>query len=264
MYDFNLIRPASVEEASRAFAKAEDGQFMAGGQTIIPVLKQRLAMPSDLIDLARIGSLKGITINSDSVVIGAMSSHADVAGSSQVREVIPALSDLAGMIGDPHVRNRGTIGGSVANNDPAADYPAALVGLGAIVKTDRRDISADDFFKDFFETALEEDELVTAVEFPIPDQAAYIKFPNPASRYAIVGVFVSKTGASVRLAVTGAGPSVFRVPEMEVALATNFNSDILDGMSIDRDDFNNDIHASAEYRAHLVVVMAKRAVAKAN
>ena len=139
-----------------------------------------------------------------------------------------------------------------------------MVGLGAIVKTDRRDISADDFFKDFFETALEEDELVTAVEFPIPDQAAYIKFPNPASRYAIVDVFVSKTGASVRLAVTGAGPSVFRVPEMEVALATNFNPDILDGMSIDRDDFNNDIHASTEYRAHLVVVMAKRAVAKAN
>ncbi len=264
MHDFNLIRPASVEEAGRAFAQAEDGQFMAGGQTIIPVLKQRLAMPSDLIDLAEIDALRGITINKDRVLIGAMSSHAEVAKSRELREVIPALSELAEGIGDPHVRNRGTIGGSIANNDPAADYPAGLVGLGAIIKTDRRDINADDFFKDFFETALEEDELVIAVDFPVPDRAAYVKFPNPASRYAIVGVFVSKTRDSVRLAVTGAGPSVFRVPEMEVALATDFNSDVLDGMSTDCDNFNNDIHASAEYRAHLIAVMAKRAVAKAN
>ena len=263
MHDFNFLRPTSVADAVSVISKVEDGQFLAGGQTVIPVLKQRLAMPTDLIDLAKVEGLKNIHLDSDGVVIGAMTTHAWVARSSELAQVIPALSELAGMIGDPHVRNRGTIGGSIANNDPAADYPAALVSLGAKVKTDRREISADEFFKDLFETVLEDDELITAVHFPLPDRAAYMKFPNPASRYAIVGVFVSQLGQNVRVAVTGAGPCVFRVMEMEAALADHFSPEVIDGMTISDSDLNSDIHASAEYRAHLVGVMAKRAVAKA-
>ncbi len=264
MHNFNFIRPTSVVEAVNAIAKAEDGQFMAGGQTVVPVLKQRLAMPTDLIDLVKIDGLKGISLNNVDVAIGAMTTHAEVARSNEVAKRIPALSELAGMIGDPHVRNRGTIGGSIANNDPAADYPAALVGLGATVITDRRKILADEFFKDLFETALEDDELITAVHFPIPERAAYMKFPNPASRYAIVGVFLSQIGRDVRVAVTGAGPCVFRIEEMESALAADFSPEVIDGMTISADDLNSDIHASAEYRAHLVSVMVRRAVAKAG
>ena len=264
MYEFNFTRPATVAAALSAVSEAEDGQFMAGGQTLIPVLKQRLAMPSDVVELARIDDLRGISVDAGTVSVGAMTPHAEVAKSDAVKEAIPALADLAGMIGDPHVRNRGTIGGSIANNDPAADYPGAVVGLGATVVTDRREIVGDDFFTDLFETALEEGELVTAVRFPVPDQAAYMKFPNPASRYAIVGAFVSRTGAEVRVAITGAGPCVFRVPEMEAALAADFTADAVAGIEIGGDDFNSDIHASAEYRAHLVTIMAKRAVAKAG
>ena len=263
MYDFNFTRPTSVAEAIRAISASEDGQFIAGGQTIIPVLKQRLAMPTDLIDLAKIDGLSNIYRDDDGFVIGAMTPHVKVARSNALLKAIPALSELAGMIGDPHVRNRGTIGGSIANNDPAADYPAALVGLGATVKTNQREIVADEFFRDLFETALEGDELITAVHFPVPDKAAYMKFPNPASRYAIVGVFVSQTGQNVRVSVTGAGPCVFRVLEMESALAARFSPEVIDGMKISDSDLNSDIHASAEYRAHLVAVMAKRAVAKA-
>jgi len=264
MHDFNFIRPASIAEATAAVTEADDGQFMAGGQTIIPVLKQRLAMPSDLVDLAAIDALKGITLADGIVSVGATTPHADVAGSSHVAGAIPALADLAGMIGDPHVRNRGTIGGSIANNDPAADYPAAVLGLGATVHTDRRAIAGDAFFTDLFETALEEGELITRVDFPVPDAAAYMKFPNPASRYAIVGVFVSRTGADVRVAVTGAGPCVFRATEMEAALADDFSEAALADAIVAGEDFNNDIHASAEYRAHLVGVMARRAVTKAG
>jgi len=264
MHDFNFIRPRSVAEALNAVADADDGQFMAGGQTIIPVLKQRLAMPSDLVELSQIDELTGIVVDGGSVTIGAMTPHAQVAGSADVAGAIPALADLAGMIGDPHVRNRGTLGGSIANNDPAADYPAAVLGLGATVQTDRRTIAGDDFFTDLFETALAEGELITRVSFPVPDAAAYMKFPNPASRYAIVGVFVSRTGSDVRVAVTGAGPCAFRVAGMEAALAGNFTPDAIAGIAVSGDDFNNDIHASAEYRAHLVGVMASRAVAKAG
>ena len=264
MYEFNFIRPASVADALAAIADADDGQFMAGGQTMIPVLKQRLAMPSDVVELAKIDDLKGIVVDGDTVTIGAMTPHTEVHNSLDVADAIPALADLAGMIGDPHVRNRGTIGGSVANNDPAADYPAAVVGLGATVVTDRREIAGDDFFLDLFETALAEGELVTAVRFPVPDKAAYMKFPNPASRYAIVGVFVSQSGGDVRVAVTGAGPCVFRAVAMEAALASDFSADAVAGIFVSGDDFNNDIHASAEYRVHLVTVMAKRAVAKAG
>ncbi len=264
MYEFNFNRPASIADALAAVAVADDGQFMAGGQTMIPVLKQRLAMPSDVVELAKIDVLKGIAVDGGIVTIGAMTPHAAVHNSVSVAGAIPALADLAGMIGDPHVRNRGTIGGSVANNDPAADYPAAVVGLGATIVTDRREIAGDDFFLDLFETALVEGELITAVRFPVPHKAAYMKFPNPASRYAIVGVFVSQSGGEVRVAVTGAGPCVFRAVEMEKALAANFSADAVADISVSSDDFNNDIHASAEYRTHLVTVMAKRAVAKAG
>jgi len=264
MYEFNFNRPASVADALAAVADADDGQFMAGGQTMIPVLKQRLAMPSDVVELAKIDDLKGIAVDGGTVTIGAMMTHSEVHNSSDVASAIPALADLAGMIGDPHVRNRGTIGGSVANNDPAADYPAAVVGLGATVVTDRREMAGDDFFVDLFETALAEGELITAVRFPVPDKAAYMKFPNPASRYAIVGVFVSQSGSDVRVAVTGAGPCVFRAVAMETALASDFSADAVAGIFVSGDDFNNDIHASAEYRVHLVTVMAKRAVAKAG
>ena len=264
MYNFNYQRPGSLDDAIKALGAAEDGKLVAGGMTLLPTMKQRLAQPSDLIDLNGIGDMDGISRDGDSVVIGAMTRHADVAASDVVRGAIPALADLAEGIGDPQVRNRGTIGGSVANADPAADYPAGLVGLGATVHTNRRTIAADDFFTGLFETALDDDEVITAVSFPVPGKAAYMKFPNPASRYAIVGVFVSQGGDGVRVAVTGAGGSVFRVAEMEQALTSNFAADAVTGISIPDAELNADIHASAEYRAHLVTVMAKRAVEKAN
>jgi aerobic carbon-monoxide dehydrogenase medium subunit len=264
MYNFNYHRPSSLADAAKAIQAASDGKLVAGGMTLIPTLKQRLAKPSDLVDLARIGELKGIKKDGNTIVVGAMTKHVEVATSETVRSAIPGLAALAEHIGDPAVRNRGTIGGSIANNDPAADYPAALMALGATVITNKRKIPADDFFKGMFETALDAGEIITAVQFPIPEKAAYSKFPNPASRYAIVGVFVAKTGAGVRVAVTGAGPSVFRQKEMEAALAKSFTPDAVANIKVPAAGLNGDIHASPEYRAHLVTVMAKRAVAAAK
>jgi carbon-monoxide dehydrogenase medium subunit len=261
MYDFTYQKPASLADAAKAIAAAEDGKLMAGGMTLIPTLKQRLARPSDVIDLGKITELAGIKKEGSAIVIGAMTRHADVAHSDVVKSAIPALADLADGIGDPQVRNRGTLGGSIANNDPAADYPGAVVALGATVHTNKRKIAGDDFFTGMFETALEPNEIVTAVSFPPADKAAYAKFPNPASRYAIVGVFVAKTGSGVRVAVTGAGPCVFRVPEMEQALAKSFSADAIKNIKVPASNLNSDIHASSEYRAHLINVMARRAVA---
>jgi aerobic carbon-monoxide dehydrogenase medium subunit len=261
MYEFNYHKPANLDEIANLLTANEDAKLVAGGMTLIPTLKQRLAKPSDLVDLAAITPLRGITDAGEAVVIGAMTRHAEVNRSPVVKAGIPALAAMAGMIGDPAVRNRGTIGGSIANNDPAADYPAALVALAATVHTTKREIPADNFFSGMFETALDPAEIVTAVRFPKCQTANYQKFRNPASRYAIVGVFVARRPDGVRVAVTGAGPCVFRVPEMEVALAQNFTPEAIKDIAIPDEGLNSDIHASAEYRAHLVGVMARRAVA---
>ena len=263
MYEFNYHRPGTLEAAAAALAAAADGQLLAGGQTLIPTLKQRLASPSDIIDLGSIAGLDDVRREGDAVVVGAMTRHADVASSPEVTEAIPALAALADAIGDPQVRNCGTIGGSIANADPAADYPAAVLGLGASVRTDRRTIAGDDFFTGLFETALEDGEIIVSVSFPVPRRAAYAKFPNPASRYAIVGVMAAETRTGVRIAVTGAADHAFRATSMETALAGSFSADALAGVSISADGLNEDIHASADYRAHLVGVMARRAVAAA-
>jgi carbon-monoxide dehydrogenase medium subunit len=263
MYDFTHHRPASVNAAASALTGASDGKLMAGGMTLIPTMKQRLASPSDVVDLGAIKELKGIREDGGKLVIGAMTTHATVARDKTVKAKIPALAHLAEGIGDPQVRNRGTIGGSIANNDPAADYPAGLVGLGATVHTNKRQIAADDFFTGMFETALAEDEIITAVAFPVPERAGYMKFGNPASRYAIVGVMVSKGPAGVRVAVTGAGPCVFRLADAEQALGGTFSPDAVGNVKVSPDGLNSDLHASADYRAHLVSVMLKRAVAKA-
>jgi aerobic carbon-monoxide dehydrogenase medium subunit len=262
MYEFDYVRATSLDDAAGKLGDA-DAKLVAGGMTLLPTLKLRLAKPSQLIDLGAIAALKGITEEGDAVVIGAMTRHADVNRSAVVKRAIPALAAMAGMIGDPAVRNRGTIGGSIANNDPAADYPAAVVALNATVRTNKREIAADQFFTGLFETALGEGEIVTAVRFPKVAQANYQKFRNPASRYAIVGVFVARTPAGVRVAVSGAGACVFRVPAMEAALAGSFTPDAIKDITIPDTDLNSDIHASAEYRAHLVNVMARRAVAAA-
>ena len=264
MYDFSYHRPASLEDATALLGKAEDGVLMAGGQTLIPTLKQRLAQPSDVIDLRDIEGLDGITALGKTVEVGAMARHGAVAASVDVQRAIPALAQLAGIIGDPQVRNQGTIGGSLATNDPAADYPAAVLALNATVHTDQRTIAADEFFTGLFETALDEDEIITKVSFPLAERAGYAKFPNPASRYAIVGVMVADLGNSVRVAVTGAGACVFRIRDMETALSREFSPDAVAEISVAEDGLNEDIHASAEYRAHLVTVMAKRAVAAAD
>jgi len=261
MYEFNYHKPSSLDEVANLLSANEEAKIVAGGMTLIPTLKLRLAKPSDLVDLASITSLRGITDAGDAIVIGAMTRHAEVERSPVVKQGIPALAALAHMIGDPAVRNRGTIGGSISNNDPAADYPAALVALGATVHTTEHEIAADSFFTGIFETALEPGEIVTSVRFPKAQAGCYQKFKNPASRYAIVGVFVARTGGGVRVAVTGAGPVVFRVPEMEAALARSFTPDAIKDITIPQDGLNSDIHASAEYRAHLVGVMARRAVA---
>ena len=260
MYEFEYHRPTSLDDAAKMLGN-EDAKLVAGGMTLIPTLKQRLAKPSDLVDLGALSQLKGITEEGDAVVIGAMTRHADVNRSPIVQRGIPALAAMAGMIGDPAVRNRGTIGGSIANNDPAADYPAAVVALNATVRTNKREIAADNFFTGLFETALEEGEIVTAVKFPKVASANYQKFRNPASRYAIVGVFVARSPAGIRVAVTGAGPCVFRQTAMEQALARSFTADAIKDIKQPQDGLNSDIHASAEYRAHLVGVMARRAVA---
>ena len=264
MYEFKYQRPTSLDEALKAFAAAEDGKYLAGGMTLIATMKQRLAQPSDLIDIGAIADLAGVRRDGDNLVIGATTRHGEVASSGEVRSAIPALAALADGIGDPQVRNRGTLGGSIANADPAADYPAAVVALGATVHTNTRSIAGDDFFTGLFETRLEEEEIITAVSFPVPDKAAYVKFPNPASRYAVVGVMVASGSDRVRVAVTGAGSCVFRVAAMEEALAEEFMPRAVEDIRIPEDELNADIHASAEYRAHLVTVMAKRAVAAAN
>ena len=260
MYDFNFQSASSLDDAAAKLSAAEDGTIMAGGQTLIPVLKQRLAKPSDVISLAGAG-LSGITNNGDSVTIGAMTTHAAVAASSDVSAVLRAVAEG---IGDAQVRNRGTLGGSLANNDPAADYPAAALGLGATITTNQRDIAADDFFTGMFETALNDGEIIKSVTFPNATKAAYAKFPNPASRYALVGVFVAQAADGVRVAVTGATSNAHRGPRMEAALSDNWSPDALDSITLSVEGMNSDIHGSAEYRAHLVVVMAKRAVAAAG
>jgi len=261
MYAFNYHRPANVQEALALLRDADDGKLMAGGPTLIPTMKQRLAMPSDVIDLGGVRELVGVCPDGDDVVVvGGMTPHASVAASDLVRAKIPALAELAEMIGDPQVRNRGTLGGSIANNDPASDYPGAVLGLAATVVTDRRRIEADDFFTGMFETALEEDELITSVRFAVPKRAKYMKFPNPASRYSMAGAFVAETANGVRVAVTGAGPCAFRWSEAEQALARDFSAKALDSLTLPADDLNGDIHGSPQYRAHLVKVMTKRAV----
>ncbi|MDQ0474911.1 FAD binding domain-containing protein [Labrys wisconsinensis] len=264
MYAFDYQRPASVRAAVAALAKAEDAKLLAGGHTLIPTMKQRLASPSRLIDLGGVADLVGIEVKGRVVVIGAMTPHGRVATSPAVAEAIPALARLAGLIGDPAVRARGTIGGSLANNDPAADYPAAALALGATIITNKRRIPADEFFAGLFSTALEEGEIITRVAFPIPSRAAYEKFPNPASRYALVGVFVARRG-TVRVAVTGAGSDgVFRHAAAEEALTARFTPKALDGVTLSPDGLNGDIHASAEYRAHLIGVLTRRAVEAAR
>jgi aerobic carbon-monoxide dehydrogenase medium subunit len=264
MYAFEYHRPSSSKEALDLAAKKTEGKFLAGGQSLVQAMKLRLSSPSDLIDLGAIGDLKALSADGGSVTIGAMVRHADVAASPAVQKAIPALAALAGMIGDRQVRHMGTIGGSLANNDPAADYPAAVLGLGATITTNKRKIEADKFFKGLYETALEPGELITQVTFPAPKRAAYMKFKNPASRFAMVGVFVADfgTGAKdpVRVGVTGAGPSAFRQGEMEKALAQKFAPESVANIKVKPDGLNNDLHASPEYRAHLVTVMAKRAV----
>jgi carbon-monoxide dehydrogenase medium subunit len=260
MYDFNYQRAASVQDATAKHRAASDARFLAGGMTLIPVLKQRLDQPSDVVDLADVKDLVGITEEGGAIVIKAMTTHHAVNTSDLVKKRIPALAELAGTIGDPMVRNRGTIGGSLANSDPAASYPAAVLGLGATIHTDKRTIKADDFFKGMFTTALEAGELITKVSFPIPEQAGYRHFPNPASRFPIVGVFVAKGKDGVRVGVTGAGPSAFRQTEFEKALAGGLDPTKIKDIKVSDKGLNTDIHASAEYRAHLVNVMARRAI----
>lgn len=262
MYAFDYVRAKSLREAAELLAQNAEAKLLAGGMTLIPTLKARLARPTHLIDIGGLAELAGVKREGGKLVIGAATTHREVATSRVVQEAIPALAALAGVIGDPQVRNRGTIGGSVANNDPAADYPAALLALDASVVTIRREIAADDFFRGLFATALEPDEIIVRVAFPIARRAAYAKFPHPASGYAMAGVFVAEGADGVRVAVTGAGPGVFRWREAEAALAKNMSPQALEGLAVDADGLNEDIHASREYRANLVAVMAKRAVAQ--
>ena len=262
-YPFNYKRAKSVADAVEMLKNSPDGKLLAGGQTLIAAMKMRLANPSDLIDISGIKELNYIRVAGGTVAIGAATTHFDVATSAEVKKAIPALAHAAAVIGDPAVRHKGTIGGSVANNDPAADYPEAVLALGATIKTNKRSIKADDFFTGMFSTALEEGEIVTELSFPIPEKSAYKKFANPASRYAMAGVFVAKFKDGTRVAATGAAPCVFRVPAMEAALAKNFSPDAVAKIAIDASGLNSDIHGSAEYRANLVTVMAKRAVAEA-
>ncbi len=264
MYAFTFTRPKTVRQAANILVKDEDAKLLAGGHTLLPTMKLRLAHPSQIVEMGLIEGLSGIEQSGRSITIGAMTRHADVNTSPVVQQTVPVLAKLAGMIGDPAVRHRGTIGGSIANNDPNADYPAACLGLGATIITNKRRIKADDFFTGMFSTALEQGEIITKVSFPVPKKAAYQKFRNQASRFALVGVFVSKRGSDIRVAVTGAGSNgVFRVKSFEEALKKRFAPKSLEGMTIPADGMNADIHGSAEYRAHLVGVLARRAVAEA-
>ena len=263
MKAFGFHQPGSVPEAVAFLAGTEDSMLLAGGMTLLPTIKQRLAAPPALVDLSKISGIRGIALEGDYLVIGAMTRHVEVQYAELVQAQIPLLASLASGIGDPAVRNRGTIGGSVANNDPSADYPAAVLALGATIVTDRRAIPADDFFVGLFETALEPGEVITSIRFPIPLGGGYAKFKSPASRYAVVGVCIARTSAGVRVSVTGAGPGVFRVPAMEAALTQSFEAAAITAIRIDAADLSSDIHADAEYRAHLVSVMAKRAMSSA-
>ena len=262
MYSFSYVKPSSLKEVTDFLQANPDARPLAGGMTLIPTLKARLAQPSHLVDLAGLEDLKGIEVKSGAVVIGAGTRHADVARSAKVRDAIPALAELVERIGDPQVRNLGTIGGSVANNDPAADYPAAVLGLAATITTNRRDIPADDFFQGIFATALEAGEIIVRVTFPVPKRAAYEKFAHPASGFAMTGVFVAENRNDVRVAVTGAGPGVFRWREAEAALAKSFAGAAVANLRMSPDDLNEDIHGTREYRANLVNVMTRRAVAR--
>ncbi|MBF2759754.1 MAG: xanthine dehydrogenase family protein subunit M [Ectothiorhodospiraceae bacterium AqS1] len=266
MYSFGYFRPSRIEDALARLNDSPEAKLLAGGQTLLPTMKQRLAGPSDLIDLAGIEALRGIRRDGDRIRIGAMALHREIAESSDISQSLPGLSALAAEIGDPQVRNLGTIGGSVANADPAADYPASLVALDAIVHTDARDIPAEEFFIGMFETALRTAEIITGISFPAPLRCSYRKFPNPASRYPLVGVFVARGqdeagDTTVRVAVTGAGASVFQVPKMEEALCESFTPEAISGISVDSEELNSDIHAGSDYRAHLITVMAMRTVA---
>ncbi len=260
MYELEFTRPMTLADAAAALART-GGKALAGGQSLVGAMKLRLARPGTLVDLAALPELKGIRRDGDSLVVGASTRHAEVAASAVVRAAIPALASLAEGIGDRQVRNMGTLGGAVANNDPAACYPAAVLGLGATITTDRRSIAADEFFKGMYETALAPDEIIVSVAFPVPRKAAYVKFPNPASRFALVGVFVAQTAAGVRVAVTGAAAGVFRAPVLEAALARSFTADAAKAVHIDAAELAGDLHASPEYRAHLIPVLAARAVA---
>lgn len=264
MYNVTYHRASSVEDAAKLAAGAAEAKFVLGGQTLIPAMKQRLAAPSDLIDLRHIAAMKGVTDSGGGIIIGAATTHAEVASNADLQAACPALCHLAAHIGDPHVRHMGTIGGSIANNDPAADYPAGVLGLGATIVTTQRSLGADEFFTGMYETALKPGELIKSVSFPVPKRAGYAKFANPASRFALIGVFVSQAASgAVRVAVTGAGNGVFRSAELEKALAASFTPDAAGAVKVPAGSCNGDIHASAEYRAHLVSVMAKRAVAAA-
>ncbi|MCC7039616.1 MAG: xanthine dehydrogenase family protein subunit M [Burkholderiales bacterium] len=260
MYSFDIRKADSVAAAAALIAQT-GGRALAGGQSLIAAMKLRLAQPGTLVDLAGLTELQGIRRDGNALVIGAMTRHAEVAAAADVKAAIPALAALAEGIGDRQVRNMGTLGGSLANNDPAACYPAGVLGLGATVHTNRRTIAADDFFKGLYETALGDGELITQVSFPVPTKAAYVKFAQPASRFALVGVFVAQTGGGVRVAVTGAGPSVFRAKALEDALARTFTADAAKAVRIPATGLNSDLHGSAEYRAHLIPVLAARAVA---
>jgi carbon-monoxide dehydrogenase medium subunit len=262
-YDFKHHRAASIAEAVALGAALPDGRFLAGGQTLVQTMKLRLAAPTDLIDLDGVRELKGIALEGRRVIVGAMSRHAEVHNAAAVLETIPALAHLASEIGDRQVRNRGTIGGSLANNDPAADYPAAVLALDALIVTNERVIDADSFFVGLYETTLRPGELITSVQFPVPRRAGYVKFKNPASGFATVGVFVADFGSTVRVAVTGAGPTVFRLSQVEALLQESFSPQALDSVTVPADGLNSDLQADAAYRAHLIPVIARRAVASA-
>src|SRR5580693_3795580 len=266
MYSTTYHRASSVDEAATLFGKGTEAKYLAGGQTLLPVMRQRLAAPSDVIDLSKIKDMIGIIPTNNGIEIKGATTHYDVAQSNDVKKAIPGLAYLASVIGDPAVRYKGTIGGSLANNDPAADYPAAVLALNATVKTNKRTIAADDFFKGLFTTALDDGEMITAVSFPIPAKAGYSKFPHPASRFALTGVFAVKTKAGdVQVAVTGAFQSgVARVGAIETALKTNWAASALDGVTISADNLMSDIHAAADYRANLIKIMAQRAVTAAG
>jgi carbon-monoxide dehydrogenase medium subunit len=263
MHAFEYHRPSSTKDALALAGKKPEGKFLAGGQSLVQAMKLRLSSPSDLIDLGTLKELSGIKVSGGSVEIGAMTRHAEVAHSAEVKKAIPSLAAMASLIGDRQVRHMGTIGGSLANSDPAADYPAAVLALNATINTNKRKIAGDQFFKGLYETALEPGELITSVVFQAPKRGAYMKFRNPASRFALVGIYVADFGGNVRVGVTGAGASAFRQTEMEKALSAKFAPESVANIKVKADGLNNDLHASPEYRAHLITVMAKRAVEQA-